>query len=597
MTSGALSSSTAWPELPRQVVVSASVPAALAAAPSVTALPAPRVVDPTPPRQSPPRPAAVIAETPPPPRPRPHPSPAVPADTLTSIVTRAVADIQQAAVTAAREGSVAPLSWSAAAPAPAPTAASPAPPIPDGLAGLGRLPVNDDLLALLAPVFSGSLAVARLPPPSSQGESAAKKHLEMVRKFLASQGEGVDVCLDGGVRCRVLVALNRLITKVLFLPSYGCALVARDSRRNAAGDAAGIEVDDSSFHLELLALDGWHQGVHVQPGPAGDAWVATPQDEPQTLHVGACIDACEWSDICEHLQAALKSARDELAAARQAGSGLKALASLKLSGSAGLQWTPSFVHSKLLDVLDARARGVSISNHLSRGAFTDVGRHTGSTDGLGAQMPADSPELLLRETAWPLARAVLFAAVADAAQTGGHGALLQRVLAGYELFVAASFALSDEKTSVRHADAAASMLLSAGHRVASLVAAGYAVDAQRQLLSASHEALRLWTDAYWALRSQSVQLAPVPLSALCPPELPFGLSADVLAAFSRVPDPAPRPTPCKFIAPTSLDASVEEVSTRLNDVSIAIQTGVPCLPQHCRRECLFRPQSPGCFTP
>lgn len=542
MASRAQSSSTAWPELQPRAGVSASAPVAFAAAPAVASLLAPRVVDPTPPPQAPPQSASVIVEAPPPSCPRPRPPPVVPTETFASIGARAVAEIQQAAAFA-REGSVAPQSWSAAAPAPAPTAVSPATPTPGNLAGLGFLRVDDDMIALLAPVFSGSLAVARLPPPSSQDESAAKKHLEIICTFLAARGEGVDVCLDNDVRCRVLAALRRLIPRVLFLPRYGCVLVARDSRWGAASDTTEIEVDDDSpLHLELLALDGWQQGVHAQPGLTGDVWVATPQDEPQMLYVGTCISARTWSDVYKKLQAALKSARDELVAARQSGTGPKILASLKLSGSAGLQWTPSFVHSKLLDVLDD-------SKHLSRGAFTDVGRHTGSTDGEGAQTPADSPELLLRETSWPLARAVVSAAVADAAQTGDHGALLQRVLAGYELFLAASCALSDEKTSVRHADSAASMLLSAGHRVASLVAAGYAVEAQRQLLSASHEALRLWTDAYWAQRSQSVQLAPVLLSALRPPELPFGLSADVLAAFSRVPDPAPRPTPCSFLPP------------------------------------------------
>ena len=156
-------------------------------------------------------------------------------------------------------------------------------------------------------------------------------------------------------------------------PEYGCTLLALKELGSSIHPIA---------HLALLSLDDWSMDVHMSKG-------GCPYDsislEWKELYCGG-VTVARLDELDVAIDQYLQEVKGRLGNERSAAGGKK-----------GHQKTPACIEGIIMDACDDVNSGNFIpaeteSTRLPRGAFTDVGLHTGGLE---------------RETAWPLARAII----------------------------------------------------------------------------------------------------------------------------------------------------------------------------------------------
>ena len=156
-------------------------------------------------------------------------------------------------------------------------------------------------------------------------------------------------------------------------PKYGCTLLTFHELGSSIHPMA---------HLKLLSLDEWTMDVHMSKG-------GSPYDSTslgwKDLYCGNVPDG-RLEELDRVIEMYLRGVQERKGDDRSAAGGEK-----------GHQKTPACIEGVVKDACDGVNRGETMggnskSTSLPRGAFTDVGLHTGGCE---------------RETAWPLARAII----------------------------------------------------------------------------------------------------------------------------------------------------------------------------------------------
>ena len=156
-------------------------------------------------------------------------------------------------------------------------------------------------------------------------------------------------------------------------PKYGCTLLSFHELRSSIHPMA---------HLKLLGLDEWTMDVHMSKG--GSTYESTSLGWKDLYCGSVPVDRLEELDIV--IEIYLREVQKRKGNDRSAAGGEK-----------GHQRTPACIEGIIKNACDDVNIGKiiddeSASTSLPRGAFADVGLHTGGCK---------------RETAWPLARAII----------------------------------------------------------------------------------------------------------------------------------------------------------------------------------------------
>ena len=181
-------------------------------------------------------------------------------------------------------------------------------------------------------------------------------------------------------------------------PEYGCTLLTFRELGSSIHPMA---------HLNLLSLDEWTMDVHMSKG--GSPYDSTSLGWKELYCGSVPVGRLEVLDkvIEKYLLEVQKRKGNDRSAA---------------GGEKGHQKTPACIEAIVKDACDDVNRGKTIddesaSTSLPRGAFTDVGLHTGGRE---------------RETAWPLARAIIGTFLQQySTQTG----VLKREMLDFQRFI------------------------------------------------------------------------------------------------------------------------------------------------------------------
>ena len=328
------------------------------------------------------------------------------------------------------------------------------------------------------------LPLTDLPNDARQDEAGIVQGLAAYSSFLnGTKGEGQKQAFE---------AFQENTVRQHF-PAYGCTLLAFH-RLGAAREPLA--------HLHLLGLDEWAMDLHMSNG--GNSYDST---------------SLEWKDLCcgsvpvnrlddfDKLVALYLSKVQKLVGDDRSAAG----------GEKGHQKTPACIEGIIKDACKDINSGNPVddeskSTSLPRGAFTDVGLHTGGRK---------------RETAWPLARAIIGTFLL---QPPAQTEVFKREMLDFQRFI-----LCNRKglpwwnkgiINKESADLTMQMILSTARLGAALTDGGYEIGNLEDVLAITRSDLDAEVKARDENAAKAYDLPPAHvlmncLNSTCSPKLPF----------------------------------------------------------------------------